>query len=238
MFVLSEPGTWRRYLLLALALIVCLLPRQNPLNHLMVAARRHIDNLIGPPQRPRAAAAGGGGGPAVRGAVPITPEQLAAQILEGDRLRAERERQQQQQPPPNFLRDTFYRIEQAIALFLASLIPGVGERHVEARARTVADYQAQLRVHEEQLRELTQNGIRQGRAERQEEGREEEVDEELEAVAREAKRRREEGVDVGGEGVGGVEGEGSTSTGVAVQRGEDQQGVRERSSANSGEQGS
>ena len=31
------------------------------------------------------------------------------------------------------LRDVFYRVEQAAALFLASLIPGVGERHVAAR---------------------------------------------------------------------------------------------------------
>lgn len=182
MFVLSEPGTWRRYLLLGLAVIICLLPRQNPLNQLMVAARRHIDNLIGPPEpqrpapaavaaaaqpqhaqpgAPPAARAPAGAGavppPAVRGAVNITPEQAAARILETNQ-------QQQPQQPPNVIRDTFYRIEQAVALFLASLIPGVGERHVQARAQTLADQQERLRLLEEQnraRREEMQNELRQ-----------------------------------------------------------------------------
>ena len=31
------------------------------------------------------------------------------------------------------VRDTIFRVERAMALFLASLVPGVGERHVRAR---------------------------------------------------------------------------------------------------------
>lgn len=152
MFVLSEPGTWRRYLLLGLALIVCLLPRQNPLNHIMGAARRHIDNLIGPPapapaRRPAATGtqpqpaqtpappANGTRPPAARGAINLTPEQAATRVMNN---RAEHDQRQREanlnpNPNPNMLRDIFYRVEQAIALFLASLIPGVGERHVAAR---------------------------------------------------------------------------------------------------------
>jgi hypothetical protein len=158
-YVLSEPATWRRYLLLTLAAIFCMLPSENPLNQLFAAARRHIDNLIGPPQ-PQARARQRDGAmpgvrqpvqaartgaqiapnnanqpanaqnsstsarPNVRGAVNLTPEQAAERILRD---------QQGQTQSANIFRDIFYRLEQAVALFLASLIPGVGERHVAAR---------------------------------------------------------------------------------------------------------
>jgi len=100
--------------------------------------RRHIDNLIGPPTpaRPRegaqgqagtgigSAQAGAGGtpGPARQQGPAMTPEETAARLL--------RERQERN---PNVFRDTLYRVERALALFLASLVPGVGERHVRAR---------------------------------------------------------------------------------------------------------
>ena len=41
--------------------------------------------------------------------------------------------QEHRQRHPNVLRDTFERVERALGLFVASLIPGVGERHVRAR---------------------------------------------------------------------------------------------------------
>lgn len=155
-YVLSEPNTWRRWLLLSLAVLVCLLPRENPLNRLLTAARRHVDNLIGPPQpqaraqaqpQPRAGAGGAANNnqqqqPAnpdatalaprptpVRGAANTTPEEAAARILR-ERAAAQ---QRHREANPNVLRDLFYRVEQAVALFLASLVPGVGERHVAAR---------------------------------------------------------------------------------------------------------
>lgn len=147
MFVLSEPGTWRRCFLLAVAVIVCLLPRDNPLRDLTNRIRAHIEGLV-----PVAAAPGGrqrdqqvqngdghardaaparSGSPVVAGQ--ITAEQAAAGIL-----------QQNHNPllgNNGIFRDTIYRIERAVALFLASLVPGVGERHVRARedARREAD---------------------------------------------------------------------------------------------------
>ena len=146
-YVLSEPNTWRRWIMLFLAVFICLLPRRNPVVRLLRRARRHVDNLIGPPRpdRHRAAAAGQpaapGGTPAPAvgtqprqsavgtGAATTTPEEAAARII--------RERRQQQEAQraanPNVLRDLLYRSEQAVALFLASLVPGVGERHVAAR---------------------------------------------------------------------------------------------------------
>lgn len=148
MFVLSEPGTWRRWLLLIAAVIVCVLPRENPLNDALAAARRHLDNLIGPNQpqvqrqgqapadhdatgqqgmqRPNAGAAN----TALQGATNLTPEP---------------ENRNQ-----NSIINVLYRIEQAVALFLASLIPGVGERHVQARED--ARRAAQQREEEERRR--------------------------------------------------------------------------------------
>ncbi|ETI23870.1 hypothetical protein G647_05677 [Cladophialophora carrionii CBS 160.54] len=143
MFVFSEPGTWKRWLMIILAAIVCLQPRDGPLTRLLRAARRHFDALVGPPPRPGAVAqqrADAAGQPLlagarndapaqrpanVRGAVQMTPEEAAARIIAG--------RQNNQDRPPRFWRDMFYRVEQSMALFLASLIPGVGERHVRAR---------------------------------------------------------------------------------------------------------
>jgi hypothetical protein len=149
MFVFSEPGTWKRWLMIVAAAIICLQPRNGPFTRLMTAARGHFDNLVGPPaQQPRAgdparpnANAGDPLQPAgprndataqrpanVRGAVQMTPEEAAARILT--------EQRNQQNLRPRFWRDTFYRLEQSIALFLASLVPGVGERHVRAREET------------------------------------------------------------------------------------------------------
>jgi hypothetical protein len=137
MFVLSEPGTWRRWFLLAAAVIVCLLPRENPLRDLTNRIRAHIDGLvpiaIAPEQRQQGQAAQneaqaadntGQAGPAIgRAAQQLSPEQAAARII----------RQNQERQNHGIVRDTIFRVERAMALFLASLVPGVGERHVRAR---------------------------------------------------------------------------------------------------------
>lgn len=161
-FVLSEPGTWRRYILLSIASLVCLLPRNNPFTDMFRAARRHFDNLIGPPQppaRPQRPQTGeqqpGGNGTdgnrpttstqqTARGTGMPTPEEHARRLLREHEARN-----------PNTIRDTIYRIEQAVALFLASLIPGVGERHVRAREearRIVQEEEEQRRRREEEER--------------------------------------------------------------------------------------
>lgn len=143
MFVFSEPGSWKRWAMILVATIVCLQPRNGPLTRALAAARQHMDNLIGPPRpqdqargpgrRPRArrgptAIDGNAAEPAaqrpanVRGALQITPQEAAARLL--------REHAEQ---TPSVWRNALYRVEQSAALFLASLIPGVGERHVRAR---------------------------------------------------------------------------------------------------------
>ncbi|KAK6387180.1 hypothetical protein LTS17_000446 [Exophiala oligosperma] len=134
MFVFSEPGTWKRWAMIIIAVVVCLQPQNGPFVRGMQAARRHLDNLIGPqaPQPQLDGAAQGQGANAtiqgaprpanIRGAVQMTPEEAAARLL---RERRGRNR--------GIWRESLYRIEQGVALFLASLIPGVGERHVMAR---------------------------------------------------------------------------------------------------------
>lgn len=136
MFVFSEPGTWKRWAMIFIAIVVCLQPRDGPIVRAVRAARLHLDNLIGPqapPPQPDAVAPRQGG-PAeatnptpprpanIRGAVQMTPEEAAARLL--------RESQERNR---GFWRESLYRIEHGMALFLASLIPGVGERHVLAR---------------------------------------------------------------------------------------------------------
>ena len=202
MFVLSEPGTWRRYLLLFLAVIVCILPRRNPLNDAFAAARRHVDNLIGPPHpqprdrlRQRQGQGNGNERPFARanlqlpgeqvdqtqaenasqagpstnaptrrqqqpqGAVNTTPEETAQRLL----------REHEQRNPPNFILNFFYRIEQAIALFLASLIPGVGERHVAAREE-VRREEERARLEEQANREAEEKKAKEEEVAKVQEG--------------------------------------------------------------------
>ena len=131
-FFISEPGTLRRYLLLVVATLICILPRDNVLQQFVTQVRRHIDTLIGPPATP---ARDGAAGPAqtnaatgtatpgdVQAVENLTPAENAARLLREHQARN-----------PNVFRDALFRIERAAALFLASLVPGVGERHVRAR---------------------------------------------------------------------------------------------------------
>ncbi|KAL8715515.1 MAG: hypothetical protein Q9220_000851 [cf. Caloplaca sp. 1 TL-2023] len=79
------------------------------------------------------------------GGITTTPEELAARLL--------RERQSQ-----SLLR----RAERAVALFVASLVPGVGERHIAARDAAEA-----RRLEEEQEREVRNQMEREGQEERE-----------------------------------------------------------------------
>ncbi|KAK5945746.1 hypothetical protein PMZ80_002954 [Knufia obscura] len=179
-FVLSESGTWRRIFMLGSAIIFCLLPRQNPFAEAFQAARRHFDNLIGPPNIPQrqgqnqqAQGQGQGqvgqnndnnntgSGAAATAArtqpqAPMpTPEEAARRLLE-----------QQNRRNPNPVLDALYRVEQGVVLFLASLIPGLGERHIQAReqARRILE-EEERRVREERERQeqaqQVENGQRQ-----------------------------------------------------------------------------
>ena len=196
-FVLSESGTWRRIFMLGFAIIFCLLPRQNPFTEGFQAARRHVDNLIGPPQMPErrqqpAAPHGQDAGPnianvngddaaAVAGRDNPNPTPTTAHNAQRPngpvpggptRTRPHSQRQtamptpeeaarrllaQQNRRNPNPIVDRLYRIEQGFALFFASLIPGLGERHVQARE------QARRILEEEERREREERAEREAR---------------------------------------------------------------------------
>lgn len=148
-FVLSESGTWRRTIMLGSAIFFCMLPRQNPLQDFLGAIRRHFDNLIGPPQL---------------GIVNAqrNEQQPPPPRVENDRARptqtmptpeeaARRLLAQQEQRNPNPILNALHTLERAVIMFLASLIPGVGERHVRAReeARRILDEQERSRREEQ-----------------------------------------------------------------------------------------
>lgn len=156
-YVFSEAGTWRRTMLISIAVFVCLLPRQNPLTDAFNVVRRHFDNLIGPPQAPQRqqpVQQPGQNGNANAGPHPFgTPNNEAArrsQNMPTPEEHARRLLREHQNQNPSFVRGILRSVEQAVALFLASLIPGVGERHVRAReeARRIVQEEEERRRRE------------------------------------------------------------------------------------------
>jgi len=85
-----------------------------------------------------------------------TPEETARRLLA----------QHQDRRNANPVFDVLYRIEQGIALFLASLIPGVGERHVRAReeARRIVEEDDRRRREETEQQQQQQGQIQNGSA--------------------------------------------------------------------------
>ena len=162
MFILvfSDGNTWRRWILLALATLVCCLPRENPFQAALVTVRRHVDNLIGPPAEQQQARPQGQAGHPDRPTPTNTAQ--AGQANPATQRIPETTATQQRQQQPNLVRDTLFRVERAVALFLASLVPGVGERHVQARE------EARQRAEAERAREA--NNATPGEQERREGG--------------------------------------------------------------------
>ena len=163
MFVLSEPGTWRRWLLLTVAVIVCLLPRENPLRDLANRVRTHIDGLIpiaaAPDHRQQGQGPRNEGQAAVNEGQPRPARGPAAQQPSPQHAAARIIRQNEERRNHGILRDTIFRVERAMALFLASLVPGVGERHVRAReeARQEAERIENERLARENARTAEEN---------------------------------------------------------------------------------
>ncbi|KNG84779.1 hypothetical protein ANOM_006835 [Aspergillus nomiae NRRL 13137] len=136
-YMFSEPGTWSRVLLVTLAVIVSLLsetsvPRQ--LYGMIVSPiQRHLEGLIHfttdehVPPRPRGTDTTGSSGNAHQ---------------PGDNRAA----------TPAGTRHSLRRVERSLALFIASLVPGVGERHVEVRNAAEAARTAERAREEEEER--------------------------------------------------------------------------------------
>jgi len=119
-----------RTLMIAGAAIIWFAIQAGLLGDRVDRVRRHLEGLLGPPNGPPAVqriqvevAGLPEGQPQERNGVePVDPEETAARLL---RERAGRDR--------GWVRQRLRTVEGAVALFIASLYPGVGERHVAAR---------------------------------------------------------------------------------------------------------
>ena len=131
-YMVSEPGTWSRVLLVTLAVIVSLLsetsvPRQL-YGMIISPIQRHLEGLIHfstdehVPPRPQ--------GTDATGSSPGNNRPAA----------------------PTGMRHNLRRVERSLALFVASLVPGVGERHVEVRNAAEAARNAERAREEEEER--------------------------------------------------------------------------------------
>ncbi|KAE8149433.1 hypothetical protein BDV25DRAFT_156353 [Aspergillus avenaceus] len=131
-YMFSEPGTWSRVFLVTLAVIISLLsetsvPRQ--LYELIVSPlRRHLEGLVHFPMDDHA-----------------HPQRAAT---EGTMPPA---------GPATGIRHNLRRAERSLALFIASLVPGVGERQVEVRNAAEAARNAERAREEEERRQQEAN---------------------------------------------------------------------------------
>jgi hypothetical protein len=131
-FMFTESGTWFRWICLFTAVFVAAMPSTTVFRGFTGRLQAQIDGLFPPPVAPA---------PPVRQHDEGHGQERRAAPNTGARRQGEpdpaataaRLVQEHRQRHPNVLRDTFERVERALGLFIASLIPGVGERHVRAR---------------------------------------------------------------------------------------------------------
>lgn len=131
-YMFSEPGTWTRILMVCVAVAISLLSEtgvpQQLYRMIVAPVRQHFESLVQ--------------------FGPANPQPEA-------RARAEHNEQGAGANPARnedgHLRFNLRRIERSAALFLASLIPGVGERHVQVR--NAADAAERARGEEERRQE-------------------------------------------------------------------------------------
>lgn len=129
-YILSEERTWFRFLLVALSVIISLIaetPIPNLLYNVLVdPVQRHLENLVPlENQHPRGRR---------RFHSPTFTQSLNDANTRNEPPEAP------EQPAETPLR----RLERALALFVASLVPGIGERHVTARQEAMAMRRTEL----------------------------------------------------------------------------------------------
>ncbi|RHZ59026.1 uncharacterized protein CDV56_105048 [Aspergillus thermomutatus] len=148
-YMFSEPGTWLRVLYVTLAVVASLLsetsiPRQL-YNMTIAPLQRHLEGLVhvAPDAADNNGARAAGNG---SGRLNDNRASLPDQLIQGVR-----------------------RLERSAALFIASLVPGVGERQIEVRNAAEAARNAQLaREEEERRRQQETANNSENSAERQE----------------------------------------------------------------------
>lgn len=139
-YLFTDSNTWERYLFVGLAAIFALFSESNITSRLfsiiVQPIQRHLEGLI-------------------HGAPPVQTQQA-----EGNNNEVTNQLEQNRVPTAA-AQGGFRRIERAFALFIASLIPGLGERQVEVRnaaeeAARIAREQEQARIDEANARNEAQ----------------------------------------------------------------------------------
>jgi len=142
---------WRRTILLGVVACLVFVAQTGIFRPIVQAiwdpVRRHAEGLVplAGNERPRVAAAGAGDNANAPDAQPANREPIPQEAAQ--RLLQEREGRD-----VSFLRQSIRQVERAIALFVASLVPGVGERHIAAREAAETARQAEIREREDQTR--------------------------------------------------------------------------------------
>jgi hypothetical protein len=139
-FMFTEPGTWFRWICLFLAGLLSATPSAPVFRGFTARLQANIDGFLqppaplapAPPLRQQIEGQRQEGGPATDATRPPNaatgtqgepdPAAVAARLV-----------QEHRQRNLDMLREAFGRAERAVGLFIASLIPGVGERHLRAR---------------------------------------------------------------------------------------------------------
>ena len=142
-FMFTEPGTWFRWICLILAGLMSAMPSAPVFRGFTARLQANIDGFLQPPAPPAPAPPlrqqiegqrQEGGPPATDAAMPPNNSGARGQAAGPDpAATAARLVQEHRQRHLDVLREAFGRAERAVGLFIASLIPGVGERHVRAR---------------------------------------------------------------------------------------------------------
>ena len=161
-FFTSGAG-WRRTVLLGICAILVFIAQTGVFRPLQQAIweplRRHVEGLMpvagndhpnveGRGARGDSVAERGNAGGQAEGE--LDPREVAERLLRDQRNR-----------DGDFIRRNLRRVERAIALFLASLVPGVGERHIAARDAAEAVRQAAERAAQERAEREAEEAARQ-----------------------------------------------------------------------------
>ena len=132
-FMFTDSGTWFRWICLFAAVLIATMPPTTVFRGFTARLQARIDGLVPPPPGP---------------AAPPPRQQIAEGYRQGSgaadtrpggpgesdpAATAARLAQEHRERHPNVLRDSLEWVERALGLFVASLIPGVGERHIRAR---------------------------------------------------------------------------------------------------------
>lgn len=170
--IFSGYGTWLRWLLLLLTVVWCVLPETTFFQDQGRRIQRHLEDLLPLAPQPRARNDQRDQQPRQNeGAATAATENAGAPQRSGSGQRprtptpgevAERIRRDHRARQATWIGDTLTRVERAVALFLASLIPGIGERHIRARNQMA---EAEMRAAEDERRTADQPQAQDGTGE-------------------------------------------------------------------------